>query len=224
MLVACWSVKGGSGTSVVAASLAVLLSASNEGAVLADLDGDLPDVLGLAPPSGPGLRQWLDAGGDVPADGLRRLAVNVRPRLRLLPWCGQAGAVFPGDGAGDGGRLAEGLSSEFAPANVVVDCGTVRQPTQVGLAVAAAASLSLLVLRPCYLALRRALDAPLRPTAVVLVVEPDRSLSASDVEGVLGVPVRAEVAWDPAVARAVDAGLLTTALPWRFGRALRRAA
>jgi hypothetical protein len=90
--------------------------------------------------------------------------------------------------------------------------------------VASVSSLSLLVLRPCYLALRRALAAPLRPSGVILVVEPNRSLSRRDVEDVLGVPVRAQIAWDPQVARAVDAGLLSTRLPRGLDRALRAAA
>src|SRR4051794_3138419 len=114
MLIACWSVKGGSGTSVVAASLALLLSDSDQGAVLADLDGDLPAVLGLPTPSGPGLGDWLDAGPDVPVDGLRRLTVDVRPGLRLVPWCGQ-----PEADTVDAARLAAELSSTFGSANVV---------------------------------------------------------------------------------------------------------
>jgi hypothetical protein len=80
------------------------------------------------------------------------------------------------------------------------------------------------VLRPCYIALRRALAAPLRPSAVVLVEEPGRSLGRRDVEDVLGVPVRAQIPWDPAVARSVDAGLLGTRVPRPLHRALRAAA
>jgi hypothetical protein len=82
---------------------------------------------------------------------------------------------------------------------------------------------SLLVLRPCYLALRRAANHPLRPAGVVLVTEAGRALTRSDVEGVLGVPVRATVPVEPVVARAVDAGLLAARLP-RSLRALRSAA
>jgi len=105
---------------------------------------------------------------------------------------------------------------------VVADCG--RADEGVGLAVAAGATLSLLVLRPCYLALRRALAAPLRPSGVILVGEEGRSLGRRDVEEVLGVPVRAEVGFDPAVARAVDAGLLSRRVPRALGRSLRQAA
>src|SRR4029077_15627189 len=89
-----------------------------------------------------------------------------------------------------------------------------------GLAVAGVASLSLLVVRPCFLALRRAAAAPVRPSPVVLVDEPGRSLGRRDVEDALGAPVRAEVRWDPAVARSVDAGLLSTRLPRTLERAL----
>jgi len=130
--------------------------------------------------------------------------------------------VARGDGplaASGGERLAAALGGDR---HVVVDCGPPGPGP--GLAVAAAAGLSLLVLRPCYLALRRALAAPLRPSGVVLVRERERSLGRRDVEAVLGVPVRAEVAWDPAVARRVDAGLLAANLPRTLERALRRAA
>ena len=48
---------------------------------------------------------------------------------------------------------------------------------------------------------------------VVLVAEPGRSLTASDVSRAIGAPVVAEVAVDPAIARAVDAGLLAARLP-----------
>src|SRR5919199_1458565 len=119
MLIACWSPKGGTGTTVVACGLAAVLarSGARRGALLADLSGDAPAVLGVPDPTGPGLAQWLAAGAQV----------------------------------------------------------------------------SLLVLRPCYLALRRALAAPVRPSGVVLVSEPKRALGRRDIEEVLGVPVRAEI-------------------------------
>jgi hypothetical protein len=79
-------------------------------------------------------------------------------------------------------------------------------------------------MRPCYLALRRAQLAPIRPSGVILITEDGRSLTRRDVEEVLGVPVRAEIPNEPAVARAVDAGLLTTRVPRNLERSLRRAA
>jgi hypothetical protein len=82
----------------------------------------------------------------------------------------------------------------------------------------------LLVLRPCYLALRRAVASSLRPSGVVLVEEAGRALGRRDVESALGVPVRAVVAHDPRIARAVDAGLLARRLPGLLERPLRHVA
>ena len=213
MLVACWSVKGGSGTTVVAAALGIVLARSSPGgALVVDLGGDLPAVLGLPEPAGPGLSDWL-AADDVPVDALHRLALDAGPGLRLLPR--GAGPLVPAGAE----RLAAALGGG---STAVVDCGSPGDPA--GLAVAASAPLSLLVLRPCYLAVRRALAAPIRPSGVVLVSEPRRSLTRRDIEAVLGVPVRADVAWDPAVARSVDAGLLGGRVPRALERALRRAA
>jgi hypothetical protein len=87
-----------------------------------------------------------------------------------------------------------------------------------------AATVSLLVIRPCYLALRRAAVAPVRPTGIVLVTELSRALSRKDVESVLGVPVVAEVPSDPSIARAVDAGLLAGRFPKILARSLENAA
>lgn len=225
MLISCWSAKGGSGTTVVATALALLLSRrSPGGAVIADLAGDVPTVLGLPDPSGPGLREWLEAGPDVPDDALRRIEIDARPGLGLLAWSSGrpviGAAPDPFSGA-DGERLAATLAAS-TDRPVVVDCGSTPGPAAV--AVAASAAISLLVLRPCYLGLRRALQLPTRPSGVILLTEPGRSLSGADVEDVLGVPVRAEIPWDPSVARAVDAGLLAARVPRGLERALRRAA
>jgi MinD-like ATPase involved in chromosome partitioning or flagellar assembly len=217
VLIACWSAKGGSGTTVVAAGLAVSLGRSAPGGVLlVDLCGDVPSVLGVPEPSGPGLGEWLAAGDTVPIDALARLEQPVSDSIQLLPAGGQVGPVPPGRGD----VLAAVLAAEARP--VVVDCGSGRPGA--GLSVAGAASVSLLVLRPCYLALRRAVAAPVRPSGVVLVDEPGRALGRDDVEGVLGVPVKAVVRVDPAIARAVDAGVFLHRLPRRLERALRCAA
>ena len=204
MLVACWSVKGGVGTTVVAASLALLLSrAGASGVVLADLAGDAPAVLGLAEPTSPGLAGWLSAGSRVPADALARIEVDVVPGLGLLPR--GPGHLHPG--------RADVLAAllDRSPRTAVVDCGKVGGAAVA--AVAGRASRSLLVIRPCFIALRRAKQAPLRPTGVVVVNEPGRVLSSADVTSIVDAPVLAEVEIDPSVARLVDAGLLTGRLP-----------
>lgn len=219
MLIACWSSKGGSGTTVVASGLALVLAKSSS-VVLADLAGDVPAVLGIAETPGlSGLRDWLSAGSDVPADRLASLEMEAAPNLRVL-------AMGSGDSpsrAADQSRAAElavALASDPRP--VVVDCGLLATPEAV--AVAAAAPVGFLVLRPCYLALRRALSMPVRPTGVILVRERDRALARRDVEDVLGVEVRAQVEVDPSIARAVDAGLLARRLPTTLEHGLRGAA
>jgi hypothetical protein len=217
VLVACWSAKGGSGTTVVAAGLATVLArTSPSGAVLADLAGDVPAVLGLPEPTGPGLTDWLAAGPAVPVDALHRLEVPAVEGLTVLP----RGDVSDA-GWGDRGEvLAALLGADARPC--VVDCGSA--PSGVRLAVAAGAAHSLLVLRPCYLALRRAVASPLRPSGVILVEEPGRSIGRRDVEAALGVPVRAVVAYDARIARAVDTGLLAGRLPGVLQRPLRHVA
>jgi MinD-like ATPase involved in chromosome partitioning or flagellar assembly len=215
MLFACWSVKGGSGTTVVAAALALVLAeSSSEGVLLVDVAGDLPAVLGLKEPEGPGLADWL-AAEEVSHDALGRLLVEVAPGVQLLPWQGRSGPP-----AHDPERLLAALARERR--KIVVDCGSSGSPLAMGLA--ASAAVSLLVLRPCFLGLRRAMAAPVRPSGVVLVAEPGRTLARDDVEDVLGVPVRIEVPWSEGVARAVDAGLLAGRLPRPLARALREAA
>jgi hypothetical protein len=218
----CWSVKGGSGTTVVAAALALVLARrSTSGALLVDLAGDAPAALGLPEPDGPGLAGWFAAGRSVPADGLNRLEVPVTSGLSVVPR--GRGPLGPADRAE---VLVGVLAAESR--SVVVDAGvtTWTDPSTdpAGPLLAAAAEASLLVTRPCYLSLRRAVAAPLHPTGVVLIVEPGRALDRDDVDEVLGAPVVAEVPVDPAVARAVDAGLLVSRLPRSLERALGRAA
>jgi hypothetical protein len=222
VFVACWSAKGGVGTTVVATALALVLSRSSpSGSLLADLSGDTPAVLGVDEPADRGLVDWLRAGPSVPADALPRLELEVGPGLGLLPR-GRGPLTCSVD---RGQVLAAMLAADPRP--VVADCGRLDGDTagrDVVLALAAGATHSLLVTRACYLGLRRAAAAPLRPSGVVLLTEPGRSLGRADVEQVVGAPVRAEIAIDPAVARAVDAGVFSTRLPRGLERALRYAA
>ena len=216
MFVSCWSAKGGSGTTVVAAALSLLLGrVAPGGGLLVDLAGDAPAALGLGELTGPGARTWLGAEA-TPPDALARLEVPAVEGLHLLPAGSPSGPL-----RSERAALLASLLAADARA-VVVDCGPLDSPAAITLA--GRATISLLVLRPCYLALRRAQAAPIRPSGVVLVSEPGRALGRADVEAVLGVPVRAVVPWDPAVARCVDAGLLARRLPRLLERSLRRAA
>ena len=218
MLTCCWSVKGGSGTTVVAASLALLAASSPAGALLVDLAGDVPAVLGLPEPVGPGVREWLAADPAVEADALGHLATAATPGLRVLP-AGSAAAMPRAVPPARVDLLGDALAAN--PGEVIVDLGV---PAPDLLPLLARADRSLLVLRPCYLALRRATALPTRPTGVVLVTEPGRALGRRDIEDVVGVKVAAEIDVQPAIARAVDAGLLAGRLPRSLSRTLRAAA
>lgn len=228
-LVACWSAKGGAGASVMAVALARAAldrrgdqAPASAGVLLADLAGDLGDVLGAPAGGGPavaGLAQWMLAPALPPAQALGQLEVGVVPGLAMLPLGGVEGSVppwLPGS-ASRGLSLARMLAGDPRP--VVVDAGSVASAARTGFVDAAA--ISILVVRPCYLALRRALSCGLRPRMVVVVEEPGRSLRESDVADVLGVAT-VGVPYHPAIARAVDAGLLGTRLPRILSRAAHR--
>ena len=217
MLTCCWSVKGGSGTTVVAASLGMLAASAPGGALLVDLAGDIPAALGLPQPSGPGVRDWLTAEAGVEADAIEHLSEPATPGLRVVP-AGADGADRP-----PSRTRVELLARTLADqdAEVVVDLGV---PTPAWQPLLAQADTSLLVIRPCYLALRRATTLTSRPTGIVLVREPGRALGRREVEDVTGVRVLAEVDVEPSIARAVDAGLLASRLPRGLSRPLRSAA
>jgi hypothetical protein len=207
----CWSAKGGSGTTVITAALALVRSRSRP-TVLADLCGDLPAALGLSQPSGPGVTDWL-ASPTACTAALRRLSVEVTDGLRLLPHGSGLQAAHP-----RWADLAAALSS--LGDDVVIDAGLGAPPAPL----VAVADHSLLVIRPCYLALRRAVALPTSPTGVVLISEPGRSLGVGDVERAVGAPVIAEVPFDPAICRAVDSGMLASRLPKSLSTSLKDAA
>jgi hypothetical protein len=216
MLVSCWSAKGGAGTTAVSAALALMLGRGHPtGSLLVDLAGDLPSALGVDEAGGPGLADWLAGGPDAPADALARLERAVTAEVGLLPR--GAGPLASAGGA----TLAGLLAAEPRP--VVVDCGLLvaHDLDSVAGTMAGAADTSLLVLRSCFLAVRRAVRLPRRPDGVVFVVDEGRAITEADVEEVLDVPVVARVRVCPAVARAVDAGLLARSLPRSLERDLR---
>jgi len=99
------------------------------------------------------------------------------------------------------------------PVPTLVDCGTAAEPAS--RAVVEVADVAVVVLRGCYLGLRRAVHSPAltRTVGAVLMEEPGRSLSAREVSDVLDVPVLARVPVKATVARAVDAGVLAARLP-----------
>lgn len=209
-MIICWSPKGGSGTTVVAATIALLASREHPTA-LVDLDGDALAALGLPEHAGAGVTDWLRSSV-ADAAALGRLGVEAADGLRVVP---PGAATVSTTDAGLWHRLAE--AEHDGSARLVVDAGALWPPPGLD-------ARALLVVRPCYLALRRAIATGLVPDGIVLVHEPGRALGATDVARALGAPVVAEVPFDPAIARAVDAGLLAARLPRAIAQPLTAAA
>ena len=202
-MIVCWSVKGGSGTTVVASTLALMRAAeSQRGALLVDLAGDVPAVLGLAEPSGPGISDWFahcDLGSRMT---LQSIAIQATANLQII-----ARGSKQLDVDENFIDLCDALKIFDVPIIVDAGCG-LPSPDLL-----AHASSSLLVTRPCYLSLRRAAQLSMSPTGIVLINEAGRALGKHDVEAVIGAPVIAEIIFDAAIARAVDAGLLASRIP-----------
>jgi len=214
------SVKGGVGVTVVAATLAAGWARRDGVALLVDLCGDAPAVLGMAEPGGPGVRDWLADEHSSPG-ALDRLVLDAGDGVSLLP-AGSA-TVAPWSEA-RARSLACALASRDG--HVVVDAGRSGGPSvghahEVLVDELVAAGRSVLVTRSCYLALRRAVHQRIVADGAVLVREPGRSLGRRDVTQVLGLPMLAQVDLDPAVARSVDAGLLTRTPHRALERSLR---
>ncbi len=203
---ACWSVKGGSGTTVFAAALALSLAEQHGEASIIDLCGDVPSVLGMAEPAGRGIRDWLSSP-DRDAQELFTMRVSATSRLHVIP----AGSATSFDE-----NSLEDLMSTAHSHPVVIDFGLVQPPVSAQ----GVTHADWLVVRPCYLALRRAARLHSRPRGVVLLKESGRALTARDVQSVVGSPVVAEITVADGVARSVDAGLLATRLPKQLAEEL----
>ena len=206
-MIVCWSVKGGSGTTVVAAALALVLAQRHEaGARLVDMSGDTPSALGMSEPASEGIAEWLNAADHPGVEALNNLMLPVTAHLGVIPR--GHNVIVPSLVNLDRLRdLAEVIAQSTMP--TVVDAGS-------GLAaipIIEHATRSLLIIRPCYLALRRASLLTTKPHGIIVIAEPGRALGVHDVESVVGAPVLAEIPFDPAIARAVDAGLLAGRVP-----------
>jgi len=197
------SAKGGNCTTVTAAAHAARRAASGQTTCLVDLCGDLPAVLGIAEPEGPGVLDWLsESCGESVADLLSR-SVRVADNLALI----HRGAAFVSGHP----RWGDLCSLVAAHPGIVVDAGTGFVPDDVH----DAADQTVLVTRPCYLSLRRAVHRR-RPGQVAVIDEPDRALTVADVAQVLGVTSPVRVPHSAAIGRAVDAGLLVERAPRLF--------
>lgn len=220
-IITCWAAKGGSGTTVVAAGLAL---ATEHPSVIVDLAGDQAAALGLPEPLGQGLSEWFASDAD--PSSIVDLAVDVDSSTASV----HRGASPIRPDADRWGDLAAWMAADHRL--FVVDAGTTPSPPPAlvrdgvdhrdGSSDGGDTTIGILVTRPCYLALRRASAARIRPSGVIVVNDGGHALGRSDVARSVGAPVLAEVRFDPAVSRAVDAGLLVFNLPGGFLKQLRR--
>lgn len=214
-LLTLWSPKGGSGTSVFAAACALVL-ARRSGARLVDLGGDQPAIFGLGAEPATGTADWLEAGPGAPTDALDRLAVEAAPGVSLIPRGTEGAALAPRPAAEAGAALAVALRDGSVP--TIVDAGAADAPASRALIEVSDATI--VVVRGCYLTLRRSVRHPAlaRTAGLVVVEEPGRAIGAREIADVLGRPVIARVPTRDTVARAVDAGVLAQRLPDALAR------
>ncbi len=208
-MIGCWSTKGGSGTTVIAAALALSRALTGNQVFLVDACGDLPATLGIAEPTTRGLTDWLASSKPEPST-LADHFIPVTANVSLLPKGTIEEYVLHSDALA---RLSRGLQQ--LNQCTIIDFG--RQVSHLDLREHALRSI--LVVRPCYLALRRATQSP-QPDSIVVVEEPGRALTCTDIQRLIGAPIMAKVPIDPTIARSVDSGLLATRLPPMLATAL----
>ena len=226
----CWSAKGGTGTTTIAAALAVRTVQGLERAgleeeqaggpvVLVDLCGDAGALMGLPRGETPEREarsascepDW-SPGAEAAAELLETAGQRIAPGFELVDLHDPVpGSVA--DPAGDRlGALVAALAEVSAA--VVVDAGTdaFDGAERVKRQVPNLAAVE--VTRNCYLALSRSQQRSAGGRGEVMMVrEPRRGLSDRDVAAALDAQVLLAVDWDSRVARGIDAGTLVALLP-----------
>ncbi len=196
------SPKGGSGTSVVAASLAIVSSSSCP-TLLVDLAGDQAAIMGLPEPP-VGLNDW--ANGMTHRE-FNEILITCKDNLQLAPSGSSAVEIFSTSAWANLAR--ELMQRESNGFNIIIDFGRVELP----LAFQKLACTHYMVTRPCYLSLRRAVNTEQKFSGVIVVQEHGRVLTTSDVESVMKLKCVAEIPNSSDISRRVDSGLLKSRLP-----------
>lgn len=203
MLTVCYSPKGGQGCTTVAVALACLTTS----AWLIDTAGDAAALAGITESTGDGICDLLAGGGPVTAEHVKSLVL-----------CGDGLTIIPA-GNTQAATIPQARWAELAVA--LADAGPVIVDAATDVTVAAMPTdRRIMVVQACYLALRRAARCPVRPDAVVAIADSRRALDTGDVTAVAGAPVIATIPFDPTVGRAVDAGVLSSAVPRVLKRTL----
>ena len=199
------SPKGGNCTTVTATAYALLMAARGTHTVLIDLCGDVPAAAGMAEPTTPGINDWLSESSTSDAQALVTLGTPFDNGLVIV----HRGSSFV-EGQPRWSDLANAITT--LPMNIVIDAGITFLPDELRRAVTHVT----MVVKPCYLSLRRA-SRMQRPTQLFVVCEESRALTIKDVGHVLGMPVTCEIPYTSAISRAVDAGMLPSRAEQLFG-------
>jgi MinD-like ATPase involved in chromosome partitioning or flagellar assembly len=202
-----YSHKGGQGVTTIAAALATLTANAGHRTVIIDTGNDQAAVHAITTDKWAALSDYLTTT----AVTLDDITTRLGDRLDLIE-TGDTTITFDTHTYGlvTSGLVTSGLGHYDT---VIIDTTPAAHPWT------RRADACVLVTRPCYLALRHA-TGQRRPDHVVVITEPGRALDTGDIEAVTGTPVTAVVGHDPHIARAVDAGTLTTRLPRSLARAL----
>ncbi|MEI7507095.1 MAG: hypothetical protein WCK23_09790 [Actinomycetes bacterium] len=202
MLIILSSPKGGSGTSVVAASLAIASSSSTP-TLLVDLAEDQAAIMGLPEPP-VGLSDWVNG---MTHHDFEEILITCNDNLQLAPSGSSAIEILSTTAWTN--LAQEVMQKESDGYNIIIDFGQANLP----LAFNKLAHTHYMVTRPCYLSLRRAVNLDQKFSGVIVVQEHDRVLTTSDVESVLKLKCAAEVPYSSDISRRVDSGLLKSRLP-----------
>jgi hypothetical protein len=159
----------------------------------------------MAEPTTPGINDWLGESSISDAQSLVALGTPFDNDLVIV----HRGSSFV-EGQPRWADLANAITT--LPMNIIIDAGITFIPDELRSAV----SQVTMVVKPCYLSLRRA-SRMQRPTQLFVVCEESRALTIKDVGHVLGMPVTCEIPYTPAISRAVDAGMLPSRAEQLFG-------
>lgn len=208
-----WSLKGGQGTSVTAAIIALRHQFHHDSVLIIDFGGDIAPILGQRVESQVGLIDWfLSQSGP---EALDQLVTPLLPQLSLLY-----------SGTGVPAREATPFEDRWATLEAwlnhdgrvtIVDLGTLPgQPGQLGSLWVQLTTWLLqqyhttLVTRPEYLSLRRYFEHDTIVDSLAILQTSTELLSAEDVADLCDRPVHFHIAIDETISHAVESGTLAT--------------
>jgi NAD(P)-dependent dehydrogenase (short-subunit alcohol dehydrogenase family) len=194
-----WGASGGVGTSTVA----TMLAHQHPGRVtLIDLAGDLNRILAL-PDARHGVSDLSSPGVPNATETLHLTSVDISPRVSLVPFgdrhCPTTRSIILADGPL--ADLAEWIRAH--PHVVIVDAGVGPPPE----ALREVATDSLAVTRLTRVNAERLQRMRYELTGLIVVEQPDASLSRTDVATLAATPIYATLPYSKDIPHAIDAGM-----------------